>query len=162
MVEWKVFLNNLEDLETIQIPRWLGMKTVSQIHLHGFSDASNSAYSAVIYVLTILNDGRKFTRLLMSKTKVAPLKQLTIPRLELCRAHMLANLVNTIYAEFDNRIISCHLWLDSEIVFCWINKAPAQLKTFVANRVASIQHKTTERNFLWHWVPSCLESESKS
>lgn len=153
LVEWITFLNNLKDLENIKIPRWLGMKTISEIHLHGFSDASISAYSAVVYVLTILNDGQKVTHLLMSKTKVAPLKKLTIPRLELCGASMLANLITPIYPEFNNRISSCHLWLDSEVAYYWINKSPAQLKTFVANRVASIQHKTTERNFTWHWVP---------
>lgn len=91
-------------------------------------------------------------RLIQAKTKVAPLKKLTIPRLELCGAHSSSKLLEVITEQFKDRFKFCHLWTDSEVVLAWINKSPSQLETFVGNRVAAIQHKTVERGIKWHWV----------
>ena len=63
--------------------------------LHGFSDASEAAYSAVIYIRSTYANSPPTCRLVMSKTKVAPVKTLTIPRLELCGATLLAKILST-------------------------------------------------------------------
>ncbi len=55
-----------------------------------FSDASKDAFAAVVYLRVCDTDGNARISLVMSKTRVAPLKRLTIPRLELCGAHLLA------------------------------------------------------------------------
>lgn len=90
---WKKFRSNLKDIEHINIPRWLSSCPSSHIELHGFCDASEFAYAAAIYVKCVLSSGNVVTRLLMVKTKVAPIKQkLTVAKLELCGAHLLSKL----------------------------------------------------------------------
>lgn len=150
--DWVNFLCYLPQLNKLKIPRWLGMKTQWYSELHAFCDASEAAYAAVIYVKTITVDRNVTVRLVQSKTKVAPLKKLSIPRLELCAAHLNARLAEVVLNEFGEQIKNCFFWTDSEIVVGWLDKASSQLKTFVANRVAAIQHKTIEKGFCWNWV----------
>ena len=69
----------------------------TSVELHGFSGASMDAYSAVVYVRTTDCSGNVCVRLLCSKTKVAPVKVLTVPRLELCGALALACLMKQVY-----------------------------------------------------------------
>lgn len=149
---WIKYLANLPELNSVKIPRWLGLKTTWATDLHCFSDASENAYAAVVYARTLSLDGRVTIRLIQSKTRVSPLKKLTIPRLELCGAYLAAKLTETIQTELNNKIKSCHFWTDSEVVLAWLDKPSSKLKTFVANRVAAIQHKTTDKGFKWRWV----------
>lgn len=150
--DWVNLLCFLPQLNKLKIPRWLGMNKQWYSELHAFSDASEAAYATVIYVKTIAADGNVNVRLVQSKTKVAPLKKLSIPRLELCAAHLNARLAESVLSEFGSQIKNCFFWTDSEIVIGWLDKASSQLKTFVANRVAANQHKTIERGFCWNWV----------
>lgn len=70
-------------LESLRIPRWLGGGTAtSSLEVHGFADASARAYAAVLYLKTITN-GRNKVSLIAAKSKVAPLKPVSLPRLEL-------------------------------------------------------------------------------
>lgn len=150
--QWNDFISQLPDLQKIKIPRWLGMKKIWKSELHAFSDASSVAYAAVVYIKTVRADGSVAINLVQSKTKVAPLKTLTIPRLELCGAYILAKLADVVIRQFSKQLENCYFWTDSEIVLWWLQKSPSQLKTFVANRVAAIQTKTTEKGFQWNWV----------
>ena len=77
---------------------------MTSIELHGFSDASKSAYAAVVYTRLITPSGNVMTNLLQSKTKVAPLKTETIPRLELSTAILLVKSVNTTKTNTDFNI----------------------------------------------------------
>lgn len=76
------------------------------------------------------------TSLVCSKTRVTPIKTITIPRLELCGTHLLAKLMNAIKQAMGN-IHECLYWTDSRIVKSWIESPPNQLKQFIANRVAN-------------------------
>ena len=69
-------------------------KFIASTELHGFSDASEQAYSAVVYLRVECTDGSTQVVLISSKTRVAPIKRLTIPRLELCGAQLLAQLLH--------------------------------------------------------------------
>ncbi len=62
------------------------------VELHGFSDAWEIAYSAVVYLRATYMEGPPTVVLVAAKTKVAPLKRLTIPKLELCGAHMVPSI----------------------------------------------------------------------
>ncbi|GFU88503.1 integrase catalytic domain-containing protein [Trichonephila clavipes] len=108
------------------------------IELHGFSDASQSAYGAVVYCKSITSD-RKMLVHLVPVNRVAPTKQTTIPRLELCAAVLLAKLVHRVKQALKLNVTNTFLWSDSMIVLSWIRKESYQLKTFVANRIATIR-----------------------
>ncbi|XP_055840363.1 uncharacterized protein LOC129907896 [Episyrphus balteatus] len=139
---WREFWQEITFLENVRIQRWIG--TSKEIHqeLHGFSDASERAYGAAIYVRTICANGRISASLLTAKTRVAPLKTVTIPRLELAAAELLGRLVASVIKTMEWAGVEYELWSDSLVALHWINKLPYNLKTFVANRVASIQTNT--------------------
>jgi hypothetical protein len=79
---WKLLLDEIKCLSSVRIPRCYFQSSPTQIEIHGFSDASHSAYTAVVYMRSLFQDGRVEVRLVASKSRVAPLKKQTIPRLE--------------------------------------------------------------------------------
>ena len=106
--------------------------------LHGFGDASKIAYSAVIYLVCQTTMGT-YVKLVASKTRIAPLKQLTIPRLELMSAKILVTLMSAVKAALKSQvnIDSVHYWLDSQTALYWINDS-SEWKQFVQHRVNEI------------------------
>ena len=76
--------------------------------------------------------------LVMAKTKVAPIKRLTIPRLELCGAVVLSRLISHVANIFDIPIGQIHCWTDSLVVLAWLRGNPRRFKTFVGNRVSEV------------------------
>ena len=70
-----------------------GEANVVCTQLHGFSDASEKAYSGVVYLRMEDSNGRLYTSLVMSKTCVAPIRRITVPRLELNGALIVAQLL---------------------------------------------------------------------
>lgn len=90
--------------------------------------------------------------IIASKSKVAPLKTMTIPRLELCAASLLANLIKTVSPTFQKERVKTYGWTDSQIVLHWITKPSSNLRTYVANRVANIQTKSGEFSIDWKWI----------
>lgn len=97
--EWIQHRSKMKALENIQIYRWIPNFNQS-IQIHGFCDASKDAYGAVIYSLSIDNQGVIHTKIITSKIKVSPLNQVSIPRLELCGAVLLVRLLNKIQDYF--------------------------------------------------------------
>ncbi|KAM8718925.1 hypothetical protein ACLKA7_011602 [Drosophila subpalustris] len=95
--------------------------------------------------------GELTSRLLCSKSRVAPLKTLTIPKLELAAAHLLSELISNI-AEIVQLSCSFYCWSDSTIVLSWIREAPSNFNVFVSNRIAQIQERT--KGMTWRHVPS--------
>lgn len=138
-VPWMEFRNSLHLLERIRVKRWMGrgMQT-KKFELHGFSDASESAYSAVVYARNVNRDGSIQVTLLVSKTRVAPIKPVTLPRLELCGLVLLANLMATVQKALNVTNEDVHAWTDSTVVLGWVRANPARFKTYVANRVVEI------------------------
>ncbi|GFV60042.1 DUF1758 domain-containing protein [Trichonephila clavipes] len=86
---WKSFIDALESINCIDIPRYCLQDKSIRTELHGFSDSSEKAYGAALYLRFINTSGQISVRLLCSKSKVAPLKSITIPQLELCGAVLL-------------------------------------------------------------------------
>lgn len=149
---WRPFFKRLETLKEIKIPRCiLGSKLIN-IQLHGFADASTKAYGACVYIRTTKSNGTISTNLVCAKSKVAPLKPATLPRLELCAAVLLSRLVQKVRLSFNSLTFDTHLWSDSTIALCWIKSDPARWHVFVANRVAEIQDLTSKEK--WRHVSS--------
>ncbi|GFX86664.1 integrase catalytic domain-containing protein [Trichonephila clavipes] len=90
---WKSFIDALKSINCLDIPRYCLQNKSIRTELHGFSDSSEKAYGAALYLRCINTSGQISVRLLCSKSKVAPLKSITIPRLELCGAVLLSKLL---------------------------------------------------------------------
>ncbi|XP_075162846.1 uncharacterized protein LOC142235479 [Haematobia irritans] len=150
---WRNFRDSLKSLETFPVHRHVYKGHISQnTQLHIFSDASEKAYGAAVYIRTILPNKIILVNLLCAKSRVEPLKQHTLPRLELCAAQLGANLAVKVKRDLDMMTVPTYYWTDSTIVLNWINSRSSSLHTFVANRIASIQDNTTPEQ--WRHVSS--------
>ena len=144
--KWQSTLSELEPLSQVKIS--LGYFTEkelepSTIQLHGFSDASRQAYVATVYLRSEWDGMRVQVELVASKTKVAPLKKQSIPRLELLAATILARLMNTVQTSLPSEIKNFY-WTDSTNALCWItNNKP--WKQYVQHRVQEIRQQSPKK-----------------
>ncbi|GFS91797.1 DUF1758 domain-containing protein [Trichonephila clavipes] len=152
MEEWMNFYQKLAKVNNFKIPRCILLPATIRIEIHGFSVASERAYADVVYIKCFNESGQSQTRLLCSKSRVAPLKTLTIPRLELSAALLLSRLVKKVVPILQLSIHKIWMWTDSTIALAWIKTEPHKLKTFVSNRVAEIQ--ALSKDYHWKHVSS--------
>jgi hypothetical protein len=122
--KWQTLIMSLKEAPTFSIPRYFLTGTNGQVisyHLHGFCDASERAYAAVIY-LVVQTDSERYVRFVASKTRVAPLRELTIPRLELLSSLLLARLMDTVTNSLSPSISLGHpiCYTDSKVALYWI------------------------------------------
>ncbi|UYV61856.1 hypothetical protein LAZ67_1006861 [Cordylochernes scorpioides] len=110
------------------------------------------AYAAVFYIGSQFKSGQVKVSLIASKTRVAPLKMISIPRLELCAALLLATFYDTIRNSLCLQIDRVILWTDSKIVLSWIKSESRHWKPFIGNRIAEVQRLTLHSS--WHYVIS--------
>ena len=121
------------------------------IQLHGFCDASQQAYAAVVYIRTMYSDHSPTCILVTAKTKVAPVKQLSIPRLELCGATLLSQLMSSVMTALQVPIGNVHSWCDITIVLSWLDGRPKRFKAYVGNRLTTILSHFPSST--WHHLP---------
>lgn len=143
--EWRNFVVNLPRLRDLKIPRYLCKnKTIVSTQVHGFCDASTKAYAACVYLRAVYDDRSVSCNLISSKSRVAPIKTVTLPRLELCAMVLLSKLVTQLLSIIGDKfsIDSTNLWSDSQIALCWIKSPAARWSVFVGHRVALIQDLT--------------------
>ncbi|XP_029161043.1 uncharacterized protein LOC114932808 [Nylanderia fulva] len=145
------FCHGLISLATVCIPRWVHSREDSSIEIHGFADASQAAYAAVIY-LRVIHKFEPQVFLLTSKSKVAPLKTVSVPRLELCAAELLSRLLAWTISALNLEQVPIYAWTDSTVALAWLSKSPATWKVFVANRVSLIQTQCPQAS--WRHVPT--------
>ncbi|XP_039311986.1 uncharacterized protein LOC120359240 [Solenopsis invicta] len=139
--EWSNFARQWESINKISVDRKLLIEGYHDVQLHGFCDASSIGYGACIYIRSS-NNQKTVAKFLCAKSRVAPLKTVTIPRLELCGALTLAQLFREVKGTLNINFNKIIFWCDSTIVLHWLNTAPHLLKTYVSNRVASIRQFT--------------------
>ena len=113
---------------------------ITSTQLHRFCDASEVAYAGVVYLRLTDSDGNVHISLVASKTKVAPIKPLTIPRLELCGAQLLARLLHHVKDVLHVSHNNVFAWTDSLIVLDWLVGNPGCFKTYVGN--SFLHHRT--------------------
>lgn len=150
---WNKMKSELNEINTINIPRWMHTTESSINELVGFCDASSKAYAAAVYVRCI--NGEKISVMLITaKYRVAPIKTLTIPRLELSAAYLLSQLMKKVIDSTQTHFHNIYNFTDSKIVLDWIKGNPNRWKTFVATRVTKINKNTTANS--WYHVPTDL------
>ncbi|XP_068235740.1 uncharacterized protein [Palaemon carinicauda] len=123
-------------------------KSIEHIEIHGFGDASEKGFGACVYLRVCLGNDCQ-SSLVMSKARVAPIKKLTLPKLELMGALLCARLVRFVERALDFKIkpgIVC--WTDSTITLGWIRSDSVTRDVFVNIRVREIQHLTPPSH--WH------------
>lgn len=150
---WQNMYDRLPMIDNIRISRRiLADGPLTDIQLHGFCDASEKAYGSCIYIRSTNEQGSTTVKLLCSKSRVSPLKKLSLPRLELCGALLLARLYKRMVKALNLKISNVYLWTDSTIVLAWLSAPSTRWKTFVGNRVSEIQDATA--NAEWRHVIS--------
>ncbi|GFR03492.1 retrovirus-related Pol polyprotein from transposon 17.6 [Trichonephila clavata] len=149
-LEWEQLANDVQLVKDIKIPRFLLVDSDNQFHLFGFSDASEKAYAAAIYCRSVSDTGKIDVQLIIATTRVAPLKPVSLPRLELCGTLLLVKLMGFTCKALNYPISQAQFYTDSTIVLSWIGSHASRWKTFIANRVAKIQ--TLSSATQWHHI----------
>ncbi|GFY56911.1 integrase catalytic domain-containing protein [Trichonephila inaurata madagascariensis] len=139
--KWQQWSSEAESLTEIKIPQfYLGGtdQEISKFEIHCFSDASKLAYGTILYLRFVTCNKEIETSFICSKSRVAPLKSLTLPRLELTAALLSARLAKQVSSclKFDANI---YYWTDSIISYYWICGDSSAFKPYVKNCVQEIQ-----------------------
>ena len=147
--KWTRFREELTELEQIRIPHWLQLSSQSsKMEIHGFSDASQLAMCADVY-LKVTSGIETTISFVRSKTKVAPLKPVTIPRLEVTAATLLTRLSRYVSTTLNLTTCPVYLWTDSNVALTWILSNPSRGKDFVRNRVSLIQELLPQAKWMF-------------
>ena len=149
---WQAWRETLSSLESLTIPRCYFRDQNDGIttQLHIFADASELGFGAVGYLRREYPD-RVDTSFVMAKSRVAALKFVTIPRMELCAAVMAVRLGSLIREELKIPIEQTTFWSDSTTVLSWINSTSFRFHTYVGNRLGEIL-KSSQPDY-WLYVP---------
>ena len=137
------WIDKYQSAPPIELPRCINPKSsANELHeLHIFSDASQLAYEAVAYIRTS-SENDVSSSFLISKIKVAPIKQLSIPKMELQAAVLGTRLARFIKTHQNILFKETGLWCDSTAVLAWI-RGTDELKVYVSNRVREIQDNSS-------------------
>ncbi|XP_058456625.1 uncharacterized protein LOC131434022 [Malaya genurostris] len=157
LLQWKRWIKLLQELEQVQITRCYfpgyTPKDYSSLELHIFVDASEEAMAAVAY-FRIIEGSNVRCSLVSAKTKVAPIKPLSIPKLELSAAVLGARLSKSVIENHTLPITRHVFWTDSRTCLSWLRSDPKKYRQFVAFRVTEILELTQIDK--WRWLPSRL------
>ena len=150
----QVWREELSQLINLELPRCYYLnEPTNEVSLHGFSDASDKAYGAVIYVRATYARHPPTVRLVVAKNRVVPLKEKrTTPELELCGAVLLSELLQTVQQTLDLEPNQVNAWSDSTTVLCWLKSVPTKYKIFVGNRITAATDCFSPS--IWHHVPT--------
>lgn len=148
--KWQEYNESIAELDQIKIPRWLHTSSDDIVELHVFTDASEQAMGANAYFRVTNSEGNVVVNMITARSKVAPVKKVTIPRLELTAALIGAQLAQFIRQTFRLPDMNVYFWTDSTIVIHWLKKDPSLCKPYVANRVIAIREKG--ENGIWQHI----------
>ena len=147
---WEEWVQSLRQVNIISAPRCMQKDIRGEIlktSLHGFGDSSGKAYCATIYIVHETSEG-VYSTSVSSKTRISPLKKLSIPRLELMAAKILTTQMDTVVKALDphTKIDEILYWTDSMTVLYWIQNR-GEWKVFVLHRVEEILKSTQKHQW---------------
>ncbi|XP_031425669.1 uncharacterized protein LOC116220856 [Clupea harengus] len=153
--KWMEWTNSLDRIKGFSVPRCLkpkGYGMTSHAELHHFADASESGYGSVSYIRQLNQQDVIHVTLVLGKSRVLPLKNITVPRLELAAAALLVKVDRMLRGELHLDLKPSCFWTDSQTVLKYIANDRARYKTYVANRVSLIRDNTDLSQ--WRYVSS--------
>lgn len=141
------FLEKMDMLSAIKIPRWTGTFKNSLLEICGFCDASQDGYAAVLYGRTRLNNNELKISFLGARGRVTPVKNqrnnesqlCTIPKFELLGIVLLSQLYKETVKNFKHLHIRFFAYTDSEIALGWVRNDQQHENKFIRRKVASIR-----------------------
>ena len=140
--KWFAESTHLSNIRSPRSLREISDEVEVEKKLHVFVDASQKAYAAVVYQRSVYQNGKISVAFVASKSKVAPLNAVSIPRLELMGAMLGLSLALSVGQGIDVGISDMKFWRESMNVLYWIKKPSRSFKPFVANRVGELHDKT--------------------
>ncbi|XP_062557274.1 uncharacterized protein LOC134222147 [Armigeres subalbatus] len=151
--KWLLWLLVFPKIGSLEIPRCYRSQTSleADVEMHTFVDASENGFAAVVY-LRFQEENVIECAFIGAKTRVAPLKFLSIPRSELQAALLGSRLSDTILSSLTIKISKRFFWTDSRDVLCWLRSDHRRYSQFVAFRVSEILESTDVID--WRWVPT--------
>ena len=154
---WESWLQEFCKLKNLKIDRCYKpyeFGNLTNVEIHHFTDASEVGYGVVSYIRYVNSCGKVHCAFLMAKARVAPVKIVTIPRLELSAATTAVKINRTLEKELQVPVNDIHYWTDSQTVLRYIHNTKSRFQTFVANRVETIRDGSQPTQ--WHYVKSEL------
>ncbi|XP_039608830.1 uncharacterized protein LOC120528756, partial [Polypterus senegalus] len=155
--KWKKWMDDLKLLTDYKVNRCFkptGFGTIKTAQMHHFADASEDGYGTVTYLVLTNEEGKRHCSFLMGKSRVAPLKQVTIPRMELTAAVVAVKMDKMLKGELQMPLQESTFWTDSTTVLKYISNESTRFKTFVANRISVIRDHSQPSQ--WRYVTSVL------
>ncbi|XP_064646576.1 uncharacterized protein LOC135499627 [Lineus longissimus] len=152
--DWIQEMSQAQDLKIPRCYRTRPITDVKHISIHVFSDASREAYAACCYLRFLYDDDTTQVTFVAAKARVAPLRAISIPRLELMAAVLGVRLARIIAKMLEISIGEHRFWTDSTDVLYWIRGQSRRYKQFVANRVSEIHELTSPQQ--WCHIPGKL------
>ncbi|KRX81644.1 hypothetical protein T06_8205, partial [Trichinella sp. T6] len=153
--DWRDWIAEIPSISEIRLPRcWLpaGTDCIKEVELHGYGDASEMAYGSAVYLKATTVSGETVVKLVMSKTRIAPVKRVTLPRLELMAALITARLISFVKTSLEIKFSKVVCWTDSQVALRWIqgdSYRGCRMKDLVSN------------NLWWHgphWLTKCEDA----
>ena len=129
---------------------------LKSIEIHNFADASSYAYAACSYLRLVDTDDNIFCAFVIAKSRLAPIKAVSIPRLELTAAVLAVRLNALVKGELKFDVCQSYFWIDSTAVLLSILNRSKRFPIFVANRLAIIEQSSDPSE--WHFLPSKLNA----
>ena len=142
---WNEWIASMLALKNVSVPRCYvdgGLKDEMTIELHHFSDASSVGYGQCSYLRMASSDGSLSCSLVMSRSRVAPTKPITVPRLELTAAVLSVRISRFLQDELKLQNVTEYFWTDSMVVLGYIANEARRFHVYVANRVQEIRNHT--------------------
>ena len=148
--KWRAELPILERLRIARCHKPQEFDEVKKAELHHFSDACQNGYGQCSYIRLVDDKNRIHCSLVMAKSRVTPLKPVTIPRLELTAALVSSKISCMLWKELEYAPMDEVFWTDSKTVLGYINNDARRFHVFVGNRVQEIREQTSPSQ--WHYV----------
>ena len=152
---WEDWKTDVQQLKEVKINRcFLGKdcEKIKHCSLHHFSDASETGYGQVTYIRTVDQNDKINCNIVMAKSRVAPLKFVSVPRLELTAATLAVKISVQLKQELDIKIDEERFWTDSKVVLAYLQNNKKRFKTYVANRVHQIKNNSDVSQ--WYYIQS--------